>query len=963
MTGLQTTDFTAFFGEVYNGQNGKAAKPFPWQERLAKRVCSGDWPKCIALPTAAGKTACIDIAVFALACQAYLPPDKRTAPRRVFFVVDRRIVVDQAYEHAKHLSATLANPKTDMLKRVADALCFLAMSDRPLDVYALRGGMYRESAWVRSPLQPTIITSTVDQVGSRLLFRGYGVSDSLKPIHAGLVGNDSLILLDEAHCARPFQQTMNAICKYRSWADEPLRSPFRFVSMTATPSGDIPDSEIERDREDDHSHPVLGARIKMSKLAHLVVGAKATGTKWRPELVKELTKQAQSLQKEGFGAIGVIVNRVATARETAAALRCGGVDVILLTGRMRPIDRDKITAKLKPLLSGNSGTLDKPTFVVATQCLEVGADLDLHALVTECASLDALRQRFGRLNRVAARTTSRAVIIVRGDQTEPTDDKSKQDFVYGDSLAKTWNWMKKHAKDGVFDFGVAAVGALTKNMNPEELTELNAPASDAAVLLPAHLDCWVQTSPIPIPDPDPAVFLHGPVSGTPDVQVVFRADLGEDEDKWAEIVSSCPPSSSESLPVRLDVFKRWLANEDVVDESSDLEGEPASASNDEEKEAKSPRRVLRWKGPDSNETHVVHELDNQPIGLYVVPITADSNLQYLGDFPGPLPTDQGDEAFQKARDIAILRLTPSILATPSMIEWTPDDDEIQEECITDAIESLKNDPRDWIQRAAESLAEKSNRIVRIHPLGGFVVTGKRRLRRFDPTFIEADESWESTSLRPYPLDDHCRDVARLACQFGERFGLPWYKAVFDLAGQFHDAGKADPRFQAWLRGGNRRRADLAPHPLAKSVGPMLSQEHRENARLQSGYPKGGRHELLSVRLAEGAASLPQKPVDQRDLILHLIASHHGSCRPFAPVVDDPSPLDVDFRHPDGRKFRAFSATGLERVDSGIAERFWKLTRRFGWWGLPWLESMLRLADWSASEAAAKNDISEEGGAL
>ena len=50
------------------GKNG-------WQ-----RVCTGDWPRAIALPTAAGKTACIDIAVFALACHA------ENAPRRIFLL-------------------------------------------------------------------------------------------------------------------------------------------------------------------------------------------------------------------------------------------------------------------------------------------------------------------------------------------------------------------------------------------------------------------------------------------------------------------------------------------------------------------------------------------------------------------------------------------------------------------------------------------------------------------------------------------------------------------------------------------------------------------------------------------------------------------------------------------------------------------------------------------------------------
>ena len=61
----------------------------------------------------------------------------------------------------------------------------------------------------------------------------------MKPVHAGLVGNDALILLDEAHCAKPFDQTMQAVEKYRTWG-EGERPPFRFVSMTATPTGNVP---------------------------------------------------------------------------------------------------------------------------------------------------------------------------------------------------------------------------------------------------------------------------------------------------------------------------------------------------------------------------------------------------------------------------------------------------------------------------------------------------------------------------------------------------------------------------------------------------------------------------------------------------------------------------------------------------------------------------------------------------
>ena len=129
---------------------------------------------------------------------------------------------------------------------------------------------------------------------------------------------------------------------------------------------------------------------------------------------------------------------------------------------------------------------------------------------------------------------------------------------------------------------------------------------------------------------------------------------------------------------------------------------------------------------------------------------------------------------------------------------------------------------------------------------------------------------------------------------------------------------------------------------------------RRRARESSGYPDGGRHELLSVRLAESAPGVLPQDKCLSDLVLHLVASHHGHCRPFAPVVIEGETLQVEYELHTHR-LNWSGPTNLERLDSSVAERYWCLTRRYGWWGLAWLEALLRLADWRCSEWEEAHD--------
>lgn len=976
--------FTNFFETLWG------YPPFSWQKELALRVLENSdhpWPDAIALATASGKTACIDIAIFALAASAM---EKNTvwvssAPRRVFFVVDRRVIVDEAYERARKIGTKLrtATERDGILFEVAERLRKLAGGNIPLMCFQLRGGMYRSDAWTRSPLQPAVIASTVDQVGSRLLFRSYGGSPKAWPIQAGLVGNDSLILLDEAHCSQPFMETLQSVRQYRTWADTALDIPFYVSIMSATPpkAGDIFRDNSEETRTKGHR---LGDRQLATKKTLLALG-KASGKTAKETLAKELAAKAEELAQDTGRAVVIFANYVATAREVYRLLREKHKEhVILLTGRMRPIDKDDVVAeqlKKFQLSSSQAETryLDRPLFVVATQTLEVGADLDFDILVTECASLDALRQRFGRLNRMGRDIEAKAAILMRADMEKSSVD----DPVYGEALGRTWNWLNEKADDeGLVDMGIVALSAHFPDGNT--LMSLNAPTVSAPVMLPAHVDCWCQTMPEPTPTPDVSVFLHGPGRASADVQVCWRADINlnpEKQEQSLDVLALCSPSAAETLSVPIWTMRRWMEEEtNSMDQVADVEGAvPVLAAGTGKGTQTYHRRMVRWLGREESE--VIEESGKiQPGDVLVIPAD-EKGWEGLGDFPmsdkGTPILDWGDRAYSKARGKALLRLHPNVVdmwpecslkssflklaqAARSQFDEEPEDLlRSIKACLVEMVDD-KTTPK-WLRDIATGLNKEKNlkRCIKRHPLGlGILLQG---MEIFDPQAQEFDgerATWfsdegdaTSSGTTFIPLRAHVEGVANLGRRFALGCGLSEEIAsTIYQGGQLHDTGKADPRFQALLRGGNPwTRGEL----LAKSEDIPQASSAYLRARKSAGYPEGGRHELLSVRLAESDPGvLPEDP-ELLDLTLHLIASHHGHCRPFAPVVFDDLPIKEVVVEVMNIRLSACTETKLERLDSGVAERFWRLTRRYGWWGLAWLEAIFRLADHRQSEREEK----------
>jgi CRISPR-associated endonuclease/helicase Cas3 len=212
-----------------------------------------------------------------------------------------------------------------------------------------------------------------------------------------------------------------------------------------------------------------------------------------------------------------------------------------------------------------------------------------------------------------------------------------------------------------------------------------------------------------------------------------------------------------------------------------------------------------------------------------------------------------------------------------------------------------------------------------------------------------EDDWlGSTPGYAQTLEEHSCWVRDRAVEFSRNSGVT--AAIADdiaLAAYLHDAGKADPRFQTMLYGGDWFAVDDATI-LAKS-------DKRVDAQgwTRAGLPDKWRHEALSVRLAREHVRFQE--ANDGELVLWLIGVHHGYGRPLFPHADEAPPTEL----PDVLGgLTAASGPGPQSLNFSFDGRDWtqifeRLKHRYGVWELAWMEAIIRLADHRASEAAAR----------
>jgi CRISPR-associated endonuclease/helicase Cas3 len=375
------------FGDRFEKLTGNS--PFPWQADLYHRLCCDAPPSACVVPTGLGKTS-----VIALWFLARL--DNPALPRRLVYVVNRRTVVDQT---------------TDEVMKLRNRLPEIGMSVDALAISTLRGQFADNREWSADPSRPAVICGTVDMIGSRLLFNGYGVGFKAKPLHAGFLGQDVLLVHDEAHLEEPFQKLATDIERVqRTLNGRGVVRPLRVMALTATPRGAANALRIsDADRE--------AAADRLEAVKRLVL----VSVKTDADVFGALAEHAHALWAMDR-AVLIFVRTIDGVKKVMQGLRARKVPdghIAQLTGTLRGKERDELVERnevFRRFLPNADRAITGTVFLVCTSAGEVGVNISADDLVCDLAPFDSMAQRFGRVNRFGGSAGGSTVTVVHPNQ-------------------------------------------------------------------------------------------------------------------------------------------------------------------------------------------------------------------------------------------------------------------------------------------------------------------------------------------------------------------------------------------------------------------------------------------------------------------------------------------------------------------------------------------------------------------
>jgi CRISPR-associated endonuclease/helicase Cas3 len=367
------------FTELFKAATG-GFTPYRWQVHIAV----DGLPDVLPVPTGLGKTE------VALAWAWRRLVDKQPEPLHLVVCLPMRSLVTQTVQRLSgYFDALKAwNPEIDVR------------------VHQLMGGALDDEKWARWPETPWVLVGTQDQLLSRALNRGYAMSRFDWPVHFGLLNNDCRWLIDEVQLMGPGLWTTSQL----DWMRR-KRFPSLKPCLTTWMSATVGTSFLrttDRTREG-LGEPSTEQAAFEPKLKLALDGDEGLswwrGAKRPVEWTKANTPAAiatKVVEEHKPGTLSLVIcNTVDMARTVFRALSV--THKVLLTSRFRREDRRQHEQRLLEFdadrKAGKLATDNPGLICVSTQVIEAGVDISAHRLWSELAPWPSLLQRLGRLNR------------------------------------------------------------------------------------------------------------------------------------------------------------------------------------------------------------------------------------------------------------------------------------------------------------------------------------------------------------------------------------------------------------------------------------------------------------------------------------------------------------------------------------------------------------------------------------
>lgn len=920
--------------------------PFPWQKRLYEQFCQGEIPASCNIPTGLGKTSVIAVWLLALAGKEA----GVQIPRRLVYVVNRRTIVDQStavvIELRKKLNEeeqNISSPLSCIVKTLKD-MCAVGNSDGDLlSISTLRGELADNLQWRFDPMRPAVMIGTVDMIGSKLLFSGYGDTRRTRPLNAGLIGCDTLIVHDEAHLTPAFSLLLHSVEDSQNTVNPvPGIPPLRVLELSAT-SRQTGRSIFQIDHTD-FSDKKISERLNAKKTLHLheiktpgelaeeivtiacnhnndgtrvvlFVHSPDEATKIHDKLIKGLCEKAEEKWCRENNTMSI------PKREKEALNNRCQDNVSILTGEIRGYERDKLLNNTGMLPFTGEKSQEQTVYLVSTSAGEVGMDLHADHMVSDLSTLDSMIQRLGRVNRFG-QTEARVDVVycaaLNKEEKKKQDDSNEKDEATSEGEEKSETAKTKKDENlalkktlalftlskTLIDDGMdVSPATLLELLKEKDAAEAFAPVPETLDTTDILLDLWAQTSLMDIPArPEVSPWLHGIQENLPETWLAWRHELAllcnsdltdDDITRWFQKFTI---ASKETL--RKPIYRlKWTgaAEKKWIESHEDC-----------------PVFVLLANGQGRKMT--IADMAKQGKRLNFATIVFPLKLGGLSDsgfFDIKVETPAQDVADHTVQRIILEKWNDQYRLVP-LAEWTPSSSE--------AIEGSDNQagwqPWSTLQDAIRAAEIKSRKKA----------VFKLKVRQANEWDDVAHEWWlvmlkkarienGGTSAHIPTIDEHNRAVANIISIMSDKTALPaGIKEALFLAAIHHDLGKFHERWQ--MAAGHGPAAGLAK-PVSGGI----------DWRLLDGY----RHELGSVLKALEVDKIKEHA--ERDLILHLIATHHGWARPHFEERAFPPEVDTETRN---------------RTNLDIMKRYINLQARFGYWQLAWLESLLRRADGIAS---------------